>query len=283
MDTTIGAFSDVGMIREENQDGYLVFEPVDAGQRQRIGTVAVIADGMGGMAAGRLANRTALKAFLTELLTRADLPAEDTNTLAVAVEAANRAVYDVSVANPGWRGMGTTMTAVRIRGNRLQFAHVGDTRLLLVRDNRAALKTKDHVKEGTSELTRGVGVFEQVEVDTGEFDLNTEDRLVLCSDGLWDLVKPAEMREIVCANEPAQAARLLVALANQKEGHDNTTAIVVRCGEGRAAASRAESAPQAMTLPGAALARRWPSPPWLATAGAGCLMLLAALAYLLLA
>lgn len=281
MQTTIGAYSDVGMVREENQDGFLLLEPTDPAQRQRIGTLAVVADGMGGMAAGRLANRTALKAFLASMLVRADLPQEEPNELAAAVEAANKAVYDISLANPSWRGMGTTMTAVRIRGNRLDFAHVGDTRLLLVRDNRVALKTKDHVKDGTSELTRGVGVFEQVEVDIGEFDLNEGDRLVMCSDGLWDLVKPAETREIVLAMDPTDAARALVALANQKEGHDNTTAIVIRCGATPSTNSRAALPTVSLRAPLAE--RKLPALPWLIAAGAGAAMFVAGIAYLLLA
>lgn len=281
-DIEIGVKTDVGMVREENQDGYLVYEPTDPALFALIGRIAVVADGMGGMAGGRTANRLALRAFLAALLTGAtETPeADDPTRLQAAIRAANEAVFAAARANPALKGMGTTMTAVQVKGNMLTFAHVGDTRLLLVRDQKIALKTKDHV-EGpkSSALTRSVGVFATLEVDTGSFELREGDRLLMCSDGLWDLVPPAETKQLLTSNPPATAAAALVKAANAQGGHDNVTALVVHVSR-LGPASAANPGPielgepserPTMPLPGKEDAPYHPDRRWLLVAGAGLL------------
>jgi protein phosphatase len=232
------------MVRSENQDGFLVYDPPADALGGAAAALAVVADGMGGAAGGRTASRLAIDAFASAMLGRPKTPP----TMTEAIQQANAKVYQRALADSALRGMGTTMTAVRIEAGRLHFGHVGDSRLLLLRDGKIGLKTKDHVKVGSSELTRALGIFEETEVDVGEFELQEGDCLLLCSDGLWDLVKPPETREVLQTLPPDAAARRLVAMANKAEGHDNITAIVIRIGT-TDPATEADSVVTLPTLP----------------------------------
>jgi serine/threonine protein phosphatase PrpC len=239
----VGARTDVGRVREGNEDAYMTRHPLFA-----------VADGMGGHQGGEVASKLAL-----ETLEKAADGAPD---LAEVVRAANRAVFATAAKDPGLAGMGTTLTAVLVEDDRLHLAHVGDSRMYLLRDGNLGRVTKDHtvverlVDEGRltpedaerhpqrSILTRALGVEEDVQVDEADVDVRPGDRVLLCSDGLTGMVDEDDILRILGQHaDPQGASDALVAAANQAGGQDNITAVVLDVLEEEKAA--AETAPQA--------------------------------------
>jgi protein phosphatase len=223
----VGARTDVGRVREGNEDAYTAEDPLYA-----------VADGMGGHQGGEVASKLAL-----ETLARA---ADGRSDLAEVVRDANRTVYSRAAQDPGLAGMGTTLTAVLVQDDRLHLAHVGDSRLYLLRDGSLDRVTRDHtvvermVEEGrmTSEdakihpqrsiLTRALGVEEDVQVDEADIDVRPGDRVLLCSDGLTGMVEDDDIGRILQEHpDPQEASDALVAAANQAGGQDNITAVVL--------------------------------------------------------
>lgn len=229
-----GSATDVGRVRSNNQDSLLVID----------GELFAVADGMGGHQGGEVASALAL-----QVLGRAhDEPS--TSTLVRAVRSANQAVFDRASGDPDLRGMGTTLTAladVDTRdGRRLGIVNVGDSRLYRTRDGALEQLTEDHslvaslVRQGRISaeeaenhpqrniLTRALGIDEAVAVDSWEVEPVPGDRFLLCSDGLFNEVDEnrigATLRRL---DDPADAARELVRLANEGGGRDNITAVVV--------------------------------------------------------
>lgn len=229
-----GASSDIGRVREVQEDSLLVSPPLFA-----------VADGMGGHSAGDVASRLALDVL------SGDGP-RDLNMLREAVVRANRAIYEKAGSSPGLSGMGTTITAMLAGDHTAGIAHVGDSRAYLLREGELQRLTEDHtviermVREGRlraedaahhpqrSILERALGVDGDVEVDVSEIDLRAGDRILLCTDGLTGLVDEDEIREVLRSEEdPARASDRLVAAAVQAGGHDNVTAVVVYYAAGR--------------------------------------------------
>ena len=230
MKLVTGAVTDVGQVREGNEDGYLVVG--------EMGLVAV-ADGMGGHRAGEVASATALEALRAAV--------ENGEAIRDAVSAANAAVVERATGQEDLRGMGTTMTAGTLAaGGTLLIGHVGDSRAYLARDGGFEQITEDHslveelvrggeltpeqaeVHPQRSIITRALGIEPEVDVDLYPVQLQDGDRLVLCSDGLTTMVRADDIAAIL-AREPAaeKAARALVDAANAAGGEDNVTVIVV--------------------------------------------------------
>ncbi len=237
MRITAYAASDVGRHREINEDNMF------SGS-----TVFAVADGMGGHAAGEVASETALQP-IAELDGRTfDDPKAATDALRSAVEAANRNVVSQAKADPNLSGMGTTLTAVLLRGDRLHLAHVGDSRAYLLRPGEQINQlTTDHtlveqlVQDGRlsrdqvsshpqrSVITRAIGVDTTVEVDTLEQVLAPGDQVVLCSDGLSGPVSDPEISELLMREPDGdQAVARLVQAANDAGGPDNITVVLLR-------------------------------------------------------
>ena len=225
----VGTATDVGRHRTSNEDAFLS----DDARR-----LYAVADGMGGHRAGEVASSTALESL--------DVTVGDGTDLAAAIEEANAAVWRKALDNPEMRGMGTTLTAVRIDGATALVGHVGDSRAYLMRDGALTRVTDDHslveqlVREGRltpeeaathpqrSVITRALGVDDAVEVDTYSIDLHTADRLLLCSDGLTSMISDEAISRLLRrARDPQQAAQALVDAANQAGGDDNITVVVV--------------------------------------------------------
>jgi serine/threonine protein phosphatase PrpC len=267
MKLQVGARTDVGRVREGNEDSYMVHEPLYA-----------VADGMGGHQGGEVASKLALE-------TLGRLTLEDSRdtapNLANAVREANRAVLDKASTDPGLHGMGTTLTALVAGGNRVFLAHVGDSRAYLLRDGHMEQLTEDHtvveglVQEGRlsrqeaeihpqrSILTRALGVEGDVEVDEKSQDVREGDRILLCSDGLTGMVPEQEIGRILAELEnPQRAAEALVDAANDAGGQDNITAVVLDVLPEAAEAETAPVAPAAERDARAAeeprARRRWP-------------------------
>src|SRR5262245_49755500 len=232
MRVTVGAATDIGQVREGNEDSYLVEEPLYA-----------VADGMGGHRGGEVASSLALE-IVQQLFERHE------GTLADQVVRANRAVFDRSQNDRSVSGMGTTLTAALIDDDKVHLVHVGDSRAYLLQDGRLTQLTEDHtlvhrmVMEGEitqeeaethphrSILTRALGVDESVQIDEGDVQVGTGDRLLLCTDGLTGMVSEEEIQQILVESaEPQEAVDRLVKVANRAGGIDNITAVVLDFGE----------------------------------------------------
>lgn len=243
------ALSDVGQVRENNED--------------RVGLwaahgilLAMVADGMGGAVAGEEASRLTTEAIQADFLGEArgsetiyDLSEDEiSDKLRSAVRRANRAVLDQATDNPELQGMGTTITLAFIRDNRVIIAHVGDSRAYLVDGTQGwinqitddhsfveALLASGHITKEQAKvhpmrnvLYRALGQVDDTEADLYSRTLTSGDWLVLCSDGLTRHVSPTEIAEITCENDsPETVAHTLVAMANERGGEDNISAVVI--------------------------------------------------------
>ena len=228
MNVSVGAATDIGQVREGNEDSYLVVEPLYA-----------VADGMGGHRGGEVASSLALET-VQGMFERRE------GSLAEQVAEANRAVFDRSQSDRKVSGMGTTLTAAQVDGNRVHLVHVGDSRAYLLRGGELTQITEDHtlvhrmVMEGEiseeeaethphrSILTRALGVDQNIQVDEGDLEVAPGDRLLLCTDGLTGMVPEGEIREILLESlDPQEAVDKLVKVANRAGGIDNITALIL--------------------------------------------------------
>jgi PPM family protein phosphatase len=244
--------TDVGQRRDHNEDAFLVDEELG---------LFVVADGMGGHAGGGTASRLAVDTIQAAVRhARAAEPEafaagtalEDSplpDVLREAVEEACEVIYRTAQQDPELEGMGTTVTAVLVGGRTAYVAHVGDSRCYLLREQRIYQVSEDHslvneqVKAGAISpdeakrsrfkniITRSVGFEQQVQVDLMGIELHAGDALVVCCDGLSNLVEDPEILRIVEESALEVAPARLVALANDRGGDDNITVIVVRTRE----------------------------------------------------
>jgi protein phosphatase len=262
--------TDAGRRRSENQDHFLIADltpspeafvarPGAGGDSANVaasitpgegGVLLLVADGMGGAAAGRLASGLACSFVLAEL--QEDHPDRDGASpfgerLRRAVENANNRIRQHALRNPEYTGMGTTATVAGVLGTRLYLAQVGDSRAYLLREGGVQQLTRDQslvqqlVDSGamTAEqaersshnnvVLQALGVEPTVTVDTGESVLHQGDTLLLCSDGLFRTVRATELAALVAQLEdPAVACEALVALANERGAPDNVTVVLAQ-------------------------------------------------------
>lgn len=242
--------SDAGCLRATNQDCGVLCEPHDDRALRLRGHLALVADGLGGHAGGATASRLAVETIeQTYFDTHASEPHA---ALQAAFHAANRAIFQAARKTFDLFGMGTTCTALAVCGRRAYCAHVGDSRLYLLRDGAIYLMSEDHsavmdlVRRGVlhrndarqhadrNVLLRALGTRRSVEVTCWDkpFPVCAGDVFVLSSDGLHDLVADAEIQTLAQATEPSAACAALIALAKERGGHDNITVGVVRLAEG---------------------------------------------------
>src|SRR5271170_2728483 len=244
----VAGLSDVGCQRENNEDSYLYWEPAANQDFQRKGRLAVIADGMGGHEGGQEASRLAVET-VREVYDQA-FQDDPQAALVEAFAAAHARIQEYAEQHPAFQGMGTTCTAVVVRGRQLYFAHVGDSRLYLIRDARTLRLTRDHsyvgrlvesgiVRAEDAEkhpqrhiLTAALGSGREVAVDGSEQGLALQDGddLLLCTDGLWSVVTEEELETAVSNSPPAECCAALVKLARQRGAPDNVTLQVLRVG-----------------------------------------------------
>ncbi len=230
------ALSDIGKVRETNEDSFVCRPPL-----------FVVADGMGGHVAGEVASRMAVETVDSGVA--AVNGAEPLALLTEAITRANGLIFRMAQDNSDCAGMGTTLTAALAVGSRLYWGHVGDSRLYLLRGATLAQITEDHslvselVKKGSitpSEalnhphrniLTRAVGTADQVKVDTGSLELAAGDKVLICTDGLTNMVSDDEIATILGGDgDGAALLATLVAKANDAGGLDNITTILISCG-----------------------------------------------------
>lgn len=244
---SIGAKTDLGRVRENNEDKFEFYVPDDDVVLASRGQVFIVCDGMGGHAAGQIASELSAKTFIDVYLNH---PAtEIREALTEALLAANRYVFLVSKSVPSRRGMGTTFTGMVLLQNMAYVVQVGDSRAYRLRGGELKQITEDHtymnemVRMGvlTPEqaavhpqkhvLTRAVGVDENVVCDVYEFEIQEGDIYFLCSDGILNHVEDDQIGSILGSNGPAAAAWKLVGQALLGGGSDNATALVLRVDE----------------------------------------------------
>ncbi len=243
--------TDVGQRRDHNEDAFLVDEPLG---------LFIVADGMGGHAGGGTASRLAVETIQAAVrhardaepeIFGASAPVEDSavpDVLREAVEEACAVIFRTAQGSPELAGMGTTVTAALVDGRIAYVAHVGDSRCYLLREGRIYQVSEDHslvneqLKAGAISpdeakhsrfrniITRSVGFEQQVQVDLMGLELEAGDALVVCCDGLSNLVDDDEILHIVEESTIDLAPGRLVALANDRGGDDNITVIVIRAG-----------------------------------------------------
>ena len=241
--------TDVGRVRDGNEDSFLVDERLH---------LFVVCDGMGGHAAGEIASGMAVHTFHETLREhRAALegfeggvgPADRTEILRLlelSVQNACAKVFAQAQLDPTKRGMGTTLVGLLLLGSRGFIAHVGDSRIYLVRGGAVHQLTQDHslinelLKRGRlkpeqiaqlnmkNAVTRAVGVYESVEVDTLDFDVLAGDRFVLCTDGLTEYAQETDFLRLFAELPEERVAQAIIDHANAAGGKDNITVIVVK-------------------------------------------------------
>jgi PPM family protein phosphatase len=243
-----GMVSEPGPFRDHNEDfvaARVLTTPDDSWDR---GPLLALADGMGGHAAGEVASRLALESLIDTFASGST--GSPQQMVKTAARAANLAVHDAS-SEPERRGMGTTLLALALGGNEAVVAHVGDSRAYLARGETCTQLTADHSRVGEmlrmrmitaeqaanhparSQLTRSVGGDPLVQIDIVRETIQRHDTLVLCSDGLWDVVARPEIadagRQLTDGGlaTALDAADRLVQMAVERESTDNVSAVVV--------------------------------------------------------
>jgi serine/threonine protein phosphatase PrpC len=249
------AATDVGRVRDHNEDNFLVDKKL---------SLFMVADGMGGHAAGEVASAIAVRTVHEELKREKDLigdylagasgaakvtPKDIVALLEHAVQRACSKIHEEAQSDAAKRGMGTTLSVLLVLGPKGFIAHVGDSRIYLMRGGRVQQVTEDHtvinelIKRGKlskeqiekvaqkNAITRAVGVYERVDVDTLAIEVLPGDVFVLASDGLTGyLQSPEELREHL-ALEGDLAVKSLLQLANDRGGKDNITSVIVKLGD----------------------------------------------------
>lgn len=227
--TSFGSRTDIGCLRDHNEDSLVVTPPLFA-----------VADGMGGHAAGEVASEIAVR-VLSELAPEHP----DGEALGRAIEEANRAVIQAAREGRGRQGMGTTMTAAMLEGERLVIAQVGDSRAYLLHQGKLQQLTRDHslmadmIEAGQltpeearthpqrSVITRALGSDAHLHPDIYEINVETGDRLLICSDGLSGMIFDNQIENTLRrVQDPQRCASQLVNEAIAAGGHDNVTVIV---------------------------------------------------------
>jgi protein phosphatase len=249
--------TDVGQIREHNEDNFLVADLtrksrslMESDREQRVaerGTLLGVCDGMGGAAAGEVASQLAVD-IIYEKLAAGDPPSnhdELARRLVSAVEEAGGRIFGEARADRTRRGMGTTATIAALLDNRLFVAQVGDSRAYVLRGDKFVQVSRDQslvnqlieagqlteeeaeTFEHNNIILQALGTAETVQVDLTFVDLRRGDTLLVCSDGLSGMVRADEMREVLLSQrDPFDACKELVDRANRAGGHDNITVIV---------------------------------------------------------
>ncbi len=239
MHFSCAARTDVGVVRSGNEDNFLML--ADRG-------IFIVADGMGGHAAGEVASEMAVHIVAEELgsyrgLTDEELAARMHN----AIRKANEAIFSRTLSEHDKRGMGTTLTALVLLPDRYLIGQVGDSRAYLLRSDRLRQITKDHsyvqeqvdaglltpeqarVHPYSNVITRCVGAGMEVTPDIYFGDLESEDLLLLASDGLTGMLEDEQLRRLLKADGgPQRAVDQMISEANRRGGLDNITAIVIR-------------------------------------------------------
>ncbi len=241
---TLGMKTDLGRVRENNEDKGDWLEPEDPKIVVSRGYLYAVADGMGGHSAGQIASELALKTLFRVYYASTEGPPDQ--ALLQAFHTANEIVYQSARQIPGREGMGTTLVALALVGNRGWVCNVGDSRAYRLRAGQIEQLSEDHswvaeqVRRGglTPEeallspyrnvLSQAIGATPKVDPFLSELELKPGDHFLLCSDGLTSVVTDEEILSMVLEEAPSVACSQLIDLANERGGPDNITVLIVR-------------------------------------------------------
>ena len=241
MNLYVAARSDVGMIRAGNEDSFFA----EANDKRGL---FIVADGMGGHAAGEVASEMAVQIISRELAGITELNGDSVSRkVAEAVKKANSKIYERTITEVDKQGMGTTASVLILTGSRYLIGQVGDSRVYLLRDGKLRQLTKDHsyvqeqVDAGfltpeqaryhpySNVITRCVGASDNVEPDTYHGEVKTGDVYLVASDGLTGMVDDRRLQQLLFSRAtPGRVVDALISEANGRGGLDNITAIVVQ-------------------------------------------------------
>ncbi|MCF0135016.1 MAG: Stp1/IreP family PP2C-type Ser/Thr phosphatase [Lachnospiraceae bacterium] len=231
--------TDIGQVRKMNQD--FLFASAEA--VGNLPNLFVVADGMGGHAAGDFASRYGVSVLVETI--KKDSNFNPVKIIRQGIEAANREVLEQARKDSSMAGMGTTMVVATIVGGYVYVANVGDSRLYLADSDNMTQITQDHSlvaemirlgeltpEEGAHHpdrniITRAVGTAEEVRIDFFDYKLEQDDRIILCSDGLYNMVENEEIFRILRGSDPEDKAQILIRRANENGGRDNIGVIVI--------------------------------------------------------
>lgn len=238
------ADTDVGSVRDNNEDHLLFIRPFDKKIRKTRGCLALVADGMGGHSSGEIASKMA-----TEIISRTyfDSKLEPLEALKKAFDKANKSIYQKAGKRSRLKGMGTTCTALVLKENQIYLAHVGDSRAYLLKGNELIQLSSDHTyvqhlldsgkishKESLTHpqrnvITKAMGTSPKVDADYKQisYDFEQGDRLLICSDGLYEYIQDQELGKILGGENIGELAQKLISIAKQRGGHDNISVLIV--------------------------------------------------------
>lgn len=228
----------IGMIRSNNEDAFGVYPDL---------SLYVVADGLGGHAGGEIASRIAVETIRDSISSAFEKSAEMEDSLREAIKGANTLINRLAIKEHDLHGMGTTVVVAKIEGGRAIAAHVGDSRVYLVRGDAITQITKDHtVVEEYARLgllspqdaryhpyrhvlSRALGTSGDVEVDVADIQIQSGDTIILCTDGLTNMVSDKEILNTILELKPSpeKITDRLITLANNNGGIDNITVITI--------------------------------------------------------
>lgn len=234
------ALTDIGRVRSVNQDSrFATTEPIGP-----LSNLFIVADGMGGHKGGDCASKLLIDSLTDYIRNCSDESA--VAALKNGIAQANKSIYETAASEQSLRGMGTTLVAATIEGTTLYVANVGDSRLYLIDREGIRQVTRDHsyveemvslgqmnrgslaYREQKNIITRAVGIAGKVEADFFEVSLRTGDYILLCSDGLSNMVDNSAIYRLVLLPGPLESkAKALIALANQNGGKDNIAVVLI--------------------------------------------------------
>lgn len=239
-------FTDVGKVRDVNQDNFAAVDMLG---------LYIVADGMGGHAAGEKASLSAVTTGIevfsaydieTKKLSGSDVTLEIEDVIKIALKEANNRIIQASISSIHLQGMGTTGVIAVYNNGKVYLGNVGDSRGYLIKPDKVIQITKDHsvvqdlkdqgliteeeakVHPYRNVITRCLGMQAEIEVDTFGLDLEIGDKVLMCTDGLTNLVSNEEMRQMVTSSDDLEAiCKKLVDTANERGGHDNITVVIL--------------------------------------------------------
>ena len=264
MKVTVRAETDTGRVRDHNEDYFAALGEEES--PPGVDALLVVADGMGGHAAGEVASKMTVEGIMQSLSSRGEEASKlEGNAYEVflgkVLEEVNQDVWRAGQESDK-RGMGTTCTLAAIRDHQLFLAHIGDSRAYLLRDGELHQVSKDHswvedavdqgvitreqarVHPNRNVITRAIGLDPQPQIDTSVMPLADGDLLLLCSDGLNSMIPDEDIHRILTSSDPEDVCQALIDAANNHGGHDNTTVVAAAVGAQRAVATYPSAADQ---------------------------------------
>ncbi|MEM6764657.1 MAG: Stp1/IreP family PP2C-type Ser/Thr phosphatase [Bacteroidota bacterium] len=238
------AVTDVGSVRESNEDNLVFIRPFDSNIRASHGCLAIVADGMGGHKSGEVASKMAVDIISRDYF---DTDYHILEALKRAFDKANKSIFQKASRKASLKGMGTTCTAAVLLGDRIFLGHVGDSRAYLLKGDTLHQLTHDHTyvqhlidtgeithKESLTHpqrnvITQAMGTTPKLRADfiLHELCLQEGDKLLLCSDGLYEYFRPDELGHLLRTRDLSDSAHEMIALSKQRGGHDNISVLLV--------------------------------------------------------